>query len=120
MHCETNHENNILVICIPSRETHFALATELRRQLFDFIAAGERRLLIDLSRCEYLDSTLLGVLVGAARKLHAVNGALKLTGVHRNVRRLLQLTNLNRVFEAYDNKHEALAAFYGCEEISRN
>lgn len=117
MYCETRHENEVLIVSIASRETHFALAHEMRTTVFQLIDNGERRMLVDLSRCEFIDSTFLGVLVGSAKKMNAVQGEFKLAGVSKNVRRLLQLTNLNRVFMAYDNRQEALAAFYDCGEI---
>ncbi|KAA0230085.1 anti-sigma factor antagonist [candidate division KSB1 bacterium] len=117
MYCETRHENKVLIVSIASHETHFALAHELRTTVFQHIDNGERRMLVDLSRCEFIDSTFLGVLVGSAKKMNAAQGEFKLAGLGRNVRRLLQLTNLNRVFEAYENRQEALAAFYNCREV---
>ena len=111
MYCETRHENEVLIVSIASRETHFALAHEMRATVFQLIDSGERRMLVDLSRCEFIDSTFLGVLVGSVKKMNAVQGEFKLVGLGKNVRRLLQLTNLNRVFSAYENKQEALAAF---------
>lgn len=120
MYCETRHENEVLIVSIASREAHFALAHELRTTVFQHIDNGERRMLVDLSRCEFIDSTFLGVLVGSAKKMTAAQGEFKLAGLGKNARRLLQLTNLNRVFEAYDNKQEALAAFYDCENTLHN
>jgi len=64
---------------------------------------------VDLSRVEFLDSTGLGVLVGALKRLRAVNGTFKLVCAHERLK-IFRITALDRVFELYDTVEAATAA----------
>ena len=52
-------------------------APRLRERLIEMVDAGERHVVVDLGRVEFLDSTGLGVLVGAHRRLRAGDGSLE-------------------------------------------
>ena len=57
------------------------------------------RLLIDLDGVEYLDSTGLGVLVGAMRRVVQQGGELKLRCSNLRTRRIFEVTGLVNVFD---------------------
>lgn len=61
-------------------------------------AQGESRLAIDMSSIVFVDSAGLGALVSVLRSL-GEGARLRLVGATRNVRTLLQLTRLDKVFE---------------------
>ena len=84
-------------------------AEELRSALHDAAAREPARLVIDLSGVEFIDSTALGVLVEARRRL--VNRrAFLLAGAGRDVRRTLEVSGLDRHFGVYDSVDAALVA----------
>src|SRR5947208_12473988 len=53
-------------------------APRLRERLIELVDGGAKHVVVDLSRVEFLDSTGLGVLVGALKRLRAVDGSLGL------------------------------------------
>jgi len=86
-------------------------AEEFKRILTDEIEGGTRKLIVDLSECEFIDSTFLGALVVSLKKITALSGDLKLIGFQPAVHSMFELTRMHRVFEAYQTKYEALESF---------
>lgn len=83
-------------------------APRLREQLLRL--AGERTLIIDLTEVSFLDSTALGVLVGAMKRQRERGGTMSIVTSGTRVRRLFEITGLTRVFTVYDSVDEAVAA----------
>jgi anti-anti-sigma factor len=76
------------------------VAPELRAQLRELID-GDRRLrvlVVDLERVTFLDSSILGALVGGRRLMRERGGELRLVYPSRPARRIFELTGLDAVF----------------------
>jgi anti-sigma B factor antagonist len=65
---------------------------------------------LDLSDLEYIDSTTMGVLVGALHRLKAENRDLVLVNPRERIASLLRVAKLDSLFEIYDTVPEAIAA----------
>ncbi len=85
-------------------------APELRTRLVELATAGARSVVVDLRRVEFLDSTGLGVLVGALKRLHAAGGRLALVADHERLLKIFRITALDRVFPLYASVDAATAA----------
>ncbi|MGO9488327.1 MAG: STAS domain-containing protein [Solirubrobacteraceae bacterium] len=55
-------------------EVDLASSPDLRERIFAHINAGRRRLILDLTDVTFIDSTAIGVLVGAVTRLRASGG----------------------------------------------
>ena len=55
-------------------------------------------LTVDVSALEFIDSSGLGVLVGALRRCQQGGGGIELRGVRPNLQRVLSMTGLNKLF----------------------
>ncbi|MBI5730024.1 MAG: STAS domain-containing protein [Ignavibacteriales bacterium] len=86
-------------------------AEELKRQVNDKIDSGYRKVIIDLTSVEFLDSTFLGIIVNTLKKVAKLGGDLKLVGFKPNVRSMFELTRLFRVFESYSELQDAIKSF---------
>ena len=75
------------------------------------IEAGWRKIIVDLSECEFIDSTFLGSLVVSLKKLTSLGGDLRLVGLQPSVYTLFELTRMFRVFETYETIDEAISSF---------
>lgn len=62
------------------------------------LADGIKRLVIDLSGTEYLDSAGLGVLVGLLKRVSETEQILVLSGARPQVERVFQITQLSQIF----------------------
>lgn len=85
-------------------------APRLRERLVELVEQGARHVVVDLSRVEFLDSTGLGVLVGALKRLRAAGGTLGLVCAHERLLKIFRITALDRVFALYDTVEAATAA----------
>jgi anti-sigma B factor antagonist len=78
-------------------------APQLRERLISLVDGGDRRVVVDLGRVEFLDSTGLGVLVGALKRLRGVDGELSLVCPQERLLKIFRITGLDRVFTLYDS-----------------
>lgn len=85
-------------------------APRLRERLVEMVDEGARDVIVDLGRVEFLDSTGLGVLVGALKRLRAAGGSLALVCSHERLLKIFRITGLDRVFALYDTVEAAAAA----------
>lgn len=83
-------------------------APRLKQKIADVLDQGVNRLVIDLGDVSYLDSSGLGVLLGALRRLRERDGALKLVCHDGRQRRIFEKTRLTEVFEFYTSETDAL------------
>jgi anti-sigma B factor antagonist len=74
------------------------------------IHGGAKTLIINLSAVPSVDSSGLGSLVRCYSSLHAAGGRVKLVGVNETVRQTLSVTQLERLFQFYDDEAGALAS----------
>lgn len=84
-------------------------APMLRERLLELINGGAHRLVVDLSRVDFLDSTGLGVLVGALKRLRTSGGVLALVCPKESLLKIFRITALDRVFPLYDSVEAATA-----------
>jgi len=90
-------------------EVDLYTAPEFKERLSGVIESGKQRLVVDLSQTTFIDSTTLGVLVGAEKQLRGSDGAVVLVCPERNIRKVFEITGLDRVFTMHDSREEALA-----------
>jgi anti-sigma B factor antagonist len=83
-------------------------APQLREHLIALVEGGDRRVVVDLARVEFLDSTGLGVLVGALRRLRGVDGELTLVCAQERLLKIFRITGLDRVFTLYESVDAAV------------
>lgn len=82
-----------------------------KKILLTQIEGGIKKLIVDLSQCEFIDSTFLGALVVTLKKITQQSGDLKLVGFQPAVQSMFELTRMYRIFEAFTNKNEAINSF---------
>lgn len=91
-------EDGAVAVVAASGELDLEFADSLRDHLNEAIAAEPERLVVDLSGVTFVDSTILGVLVGARNRLGANSDRLQLVASHPEVLKTFRLTGLDQVF----------------------
>ena len=91
-------------------ELDMAVAPQLRVALDDLIDEGKRRLVLDLSEATFIDSTTIGVLVSALRRVRAEGGSIEIVSSARNVRKTFEYAGLDRDFHFHDSLDDARPA----------
>ena len=77
-------------------------APQLRERLYAVVGDGATRVVLDLSAMTFIDSTGLGVVVGALKRLRESGGDLVLRSPSRSTRKVLEITGLTRIVEIID------------------
>ncbi|HYM53872.1 MAG TPA: STAS domain-containing protein [Solirubrobacteraceae bacterium] len=93
-------------------ELDLSTAPSLKWALADLIDAGNGHVVVDLSLVTFIDSTALGVLVGANRGLGA-GRRLAVVCTHAAVLRIFELTGLDGTFHIFPTLDRALAHVRG-------
>lgn len=87
-------------------------AAQLERELEAPLANPGSPLLIDLSRCEFIDSTGIALLIRAWKRLGA-DGGFAICGVADQVERVLDITGLDSTIPSHRTRQDALAELGG-------
>jgi len=85
-------------------------APELKQVLAESIEAGRIRIIVDLTDTTFLDSTALGVLIGAVKRLRSRDGALAIVNIDDNIAKTFEITGLDQIFTIVPTREEAIGA----------
>jgi anti-sigma B factor antagonist len=85
--------------------------TLFKRTVSRLLEEGKVHILVDCTNLRFVDSTGLGALVRALTTSQNEGGQTKLLGVGPHMRKLLEMTRLDSVFEMFDNPEQAVASF---------
>ena len=101
--------DGIFVVAL-SGEVDLYTAPELKSELLRLVAEEPSRIVVDMTDATFVDSTTLGVLLGAVKRLRLIGSELVIVCSDLNIRRILSITLLDRAFRIYDTLADALAA----------
>jgi anti-sigma B factor antagonist len=94
-------------------EVDLYTAPEFKERMVELIETGKKRIVVDLSKATFIDSTTLGVLVGGVKRLRPAGGSLALVCTDENITKIFEITGLDRVFPIHESREDALAALDG-------
>lgn len=83
----------------------------LKDKINSLLAAGKKKLLLNLESVPYIDSAGLGEVVRTYTTVSRQGGSLKLLNLTKRIEDLLSITKLLTVFDTYDNEAEAVKSF---------
>lgn len=86
------------------------VSPELRASLRAIIDEKPKRLVVDLSRVPYVDSSGIAVLIGAMQSLEHEGGVFLLAGAQETVMTILESARLDKYFRLFPDVKSALAA----------
>jgi anti-sigma B factor antagonist len=82
-------------------------APELRNTLSTLVDSDTRQVTLDLSNVTFLDSMALGVILGTKKRLAATGRELELVVANPEIRRIFEITMLDRIFALHASRAEA-------------
>ena len=94
-------------------EVDLYTAPELKQELHRLVGEGATRIIVDMTETTFIDSTTLGVLLSVVKRVRPEGGSVVLICPDRNVKRIFEITLLDRVFAIVDSRDEALAELGG-------
>ena len=91
-------------IVAPAGDIDVHTAPSLRDCLTSVLEAGARELVVDLHDTTFIDSTGLGVLVGALKRARQAGGDLVLCAPRRSIAKVFEVTGMDKTFEVLDER----------------
>jgi anti-sigma B factor antagonist len=107
----TRQVGDVSVVDVAGRITLGEGASSLRETIRGMVTQGNKKILLNLGEVSYIDSSGIGELVSAFTTVTNHGGKLKLLGLTKRVKDLLQITKLYTVFEVFDDEAEAVRSF---------
>jgi len=105
---ESSYKNEILVIDVDLFRASAAEAVRFKNILDREIVDGYNNLVIDLTKCLFIDSTFIGALIVTKKKLDLSDGQLKLIITDKIIQNAAHLVKTISIFNTFHSIHDAL------------
>jgi anti-sigma B factor antagonist len=106
LHIQLARSEDIPVIDLTGDVDSFT-AKDLQQAIIDLIEKGETRIIVNVSKVKYIDSSGLGTLIGGLRRVMEVKGRMAIVGPNPHLEKILEITGLNRVIALYADTESA-------------
>jgi len=83
-------------------------SAELREQFLQILKEKPKRLIINLSAVEFMDSSGLAILIEAMQITNRQGSQLKLAAVNERIRSIFEISRLDSIFSIYATEEEAV------------
>jgi anti-sigma B factor antagonist len=87
------------------------ISEDFRKLINGLVDQGKTRLVIDMGKTEFMDSSGLGALVSRIAATRANHGDVRLAAPSPQILNLLQITHLDKVFKCFDHVDSAVKSF---------
>jgi anti-sigma B factor antagonist len=107
----TREVSHVTIVDIAGRITLGEETGLLRDAVRDLIAAGKKKIVLNLAQVDYIDSSGVGELVSSFTTVRNAGGELKLLALTKKVQDVLYVTKLYTVFDIKDDEFTAVKSF---------
>ncbi len=101
-------EKNLL-LNLDLKEADLANAGEFKTELLRLFDTHQKRIILNMQKVEYIDSSFLGALVAVLRHLISMKQDIVLVALRKDIADLFALVRLDKVFKLYHSFDEAMA-----------
>jgi anti-sigma B factor antagonist len=108
---QSRQVDNGVTVVAPTGRLDVAGAPSLREAITELIKNGPPRVVLDMEGVSFVDSTGLGSVIAVLKQIRSSQGDLRLAAPNQQVRVVLELTTLDRVFPYFSTVEEALTGF---------
>lgn len=103
-------ESGVVIISLVGKIMGGPEAGQINDQINSYIDEGKMKIVIDLEKVEWMNSSGLGILIGAIQTLKNNDGSLCLIHVSDRIKELLKITKLINVFDIKPDLKSAIAS----------
>jgi anti-anti-sigma factor len=105
------HSGGVAIVDLSGRIVFGPETEALRNALQEVFQKGDRYILLNLERIDYMDSGGVGELVSSYSSITRRGGVVRLLRPSERVRGLLRVTTLDRLFDIQENEQQAVSGF---------
>lgn len=84
---------------------------EFRGVIDEALSKEQVKVVVDMEKVSWMNSSGLGMLISALTTLRSAGGDMKLANLSERLRRPIQITKLDSVFEEFDSVEKAVASY---------
>ena len=103
--------DGVVVVALDGRIVLGEESNALREKVKSLIAAGKKKVVLNMNNVTFIDSAGLGTLVAAHHSAKTQGASLKLCHLGNKFQEVLQITKLLTVFDVTDTEAQAVASF---------
>ena len=85
---------------------------QMREAIMNLVEQGETKILLNMARVNYMDSSGVGELLSCLTKVTEKEGQLKLLNISTKIKNLLHIAQILSVFEYFNDLDEAVKSFH--------
>jgi anti-sigma B factor antagonist len=111
MNLTTEQTGAIAIVRVGETRLMYPILSDFSSAVTTLVAAGTRRILIDLTPVTYVDSATIGCLMDLYRQVSSAGGHLKLSGVQKRVETMLTMTGAQNFIEIFADEPSAVSSF---------
>jgi len=111
MKIPVRNRDGVTILQPPGKITIGIGDVALREAVDEALAAGSKNLVVDFQKASKMDSSGMAELVAAFKRVTESGGQIKLLHLPSNIRDVLTITQIARVFEIFDDEDEAVTSF---------
>ena len=104
---EVRTKDGVTIVTLVPRFDAYT-ASEVEAELKDLIAKGNREIICDFSKTDYVASAGLRVLLSSAKSLKSVSGQILLCCLKSYVRETFDISGFTQIFKIFNSEEEAL------------
>ncbi len=109
---EKQLSDDVLIEKVNLLRATFVESSIMKKRLFDDIKLNNKKIIVDISKCDFIDSKFLGALVVSLKRTRETGGDIKLVIVPSSITGgILNISGILRVFENYSSVEDALKSF---------
>ena len=112
-------EDNISIIEVQG-EIDVYTSSWVKEAVADFIQKGNYNIIINLEEVRYIDSTGLGVLIGALKRVREKDGTISLICTNPQIKKIFNITGLVKIFQIYKSEEEAIQTLKAAKAEKKN
>jgi anti-anti-sigma factor len=111
MNLTTDRTEDVAIVRIGETRMMYPLLQDFSGAVIGLLAAGDRKVLIDLSKVTYVDSATIGCLMDLYRQTTTAGGVLRLAGVQKRVETMLTMTGAHNFLKMFPDEASAVQSF---------
>lgn len=119
MEIQQREREGIVILDLTGELTVGGPASVLREKLRQLAEANRNKIILNLAKVDFIDSTGLGAMVVCYTTLQKAGGRLVLLNLNRRQLELLVLTKLSTVFEVFEDEQDAVNSFFPGRKVHR-
>jgi anti-sigma B factor antagonist len=109
MQLEQRKAGEALVVALLEERLDARVATDFKERMAELIASGNTKIVLDLSKVEFIDSSGLGAIVSSLKRMGG-RGDMVVCGLQAPALTLFRLTRMDRVFQIFGDEQQAVTA----------